>query len=131
MSDPSLPFNKQPFAGSAWATNEDAGIVAADLRRRAEQGLPPPWYQPLPTLEQIRRRAVRKMVRHYRRAASCAFLAVLFVIAAVSLLLSHPVSAVGGFAGGGVLVWLSLWRLHQARRMRRALQETRTGDMSR
>ena len=117
MSDPNLPFNKQPFAGSAWATNEDAGI-ALNLRRRQEQGLPPPWYRP-PTPEQVRRRAVRKMIWHWYRAASYAFLAVLFVIAGISLMRVCPASALAAFAGAGLLVLLSLRRARRARRLRR------------
>jgi hypothetical protein len=122
MSDPNLPFNKQPFAGSAWATNEDAGI-AANLRRRAEQGLPPPWYQP-PAPEQIRKQAARKMNRHYRGAASHAYLAVLFVIAGVSLTASRPASALAAFAISGLFALLSVRRV---RRTLREMQETKTG----
>ena len=91
MSDPNLPFSKQAFAGSAWAANEDAGITA-NLRCRAAQGLTPPWNQP-PTPEQIRKQAARKMVRHYRRAASYAFLAVLFAIAGIILAPGRPANA--------------------------------------
>lgn len=125
MSNPNLPFNQQPFAGSSWATNQDAGI-ALNLRRRQGQGLPPPWYRS-PTPEQVRRRAVRKMIWHWYRAASYAFLAVLFAIAGVSLMPSRLASALAAYAGAALLALLSLRR---ARRARRVLREEVTREAS-
>lgn len=63
---PSWSFDQRPFAGSAWVTNQDAAQILAN--QRMTQRLPPPWYRPA-THEQVRRRAIRKMIRHYLRAA--------------------------------------------------------------
>jgi hypothetical protein len=64
--NPEGNFDQRPFAGSAWVTNQDAAQILAN--QRMTQRLPPPWYRPA-THEQVRRRAIRKMIRHYLRAA--------------------------------------------------------------
>jgi len=49
IPNPNLPFNKQPFAGSSWATNEMAGTVLHS-RDRDEQGrLPLRDFSPSPS----------------------------------------------------------------------------------
>jgi hypothetical protein len=117
MSDP-RPWTKRPYPGVTSLTNEEAPIAAGILRRRLEEGQSPSQYQP-PTPEQLRKQAVRKSAWHYCRAAAYALLAVVFAIAAASLLRGDRESAVVGFALTGVLVLLSLRNLRKARHLRR------------
>jgi hypothetical protein len=102
MSDANRPWTKQPYAGSSSLTNEEEPI-AANLLRRQDGG--------------CRHRGIN--CRHPGSSASrlsgrwhgiiterpaYAFLAVVFAIAAASLLQDDRDSTVVGFAGTGVLV---------------------------
>lgn len=115
MSDPNKPYGYQPYAGSAWATNNDAGIAYNIARRRA-QGLPD--FDPVPaTRSQIVRRAILARVRLSTSSALLAVLSVLFVIAGISVIASRTVSGIVGVAIGAALAIAAVLRGRRARKL--------------
>jgi hypothetical protein len=119
MSGPNRPWTKQPYAGSSSLTNEEESI-AANLLSSQDGG--------------CRHRGIN--CRHPSSSASklsgrwpgiiterpaYAFLAVVFAIAAASLLQDDWDSTVVGFACTGVLVLLSLRSLRKTRRLSREM----------
>lgn len=115
MSDPNKPWGYQPYAGSTWATNNDAGIAYNIARRRA-QGLPDFDATP-PTRGQTTRRAILARVRLTTSSAVAAVLALLFVIAGFSVIASHPLGGIVGIAIGVALLTAAVRRGRRARQL--------------
>jgi hypothetical protein len=115
MSDPNKAYGYQPYAGSTWATNNDAGIAYNIARRRA-LGLPD--FDPVPaTRSQIARRRILARVRLTTSSALVAVLSVLFVIAGLSIITSHTLSGVIGIVMGAALAIFAVRRGRRARKL--------------
>jgi hypothetical protein len=115
VSEANKPYGYQPYAGSTWATNNDAGIAYNIARRRA-QGLPDFDAVP-PTRGQVVRRAVLARMRLTTSSVLAAVLAVLFLIAGFSVIASHTLSGIVGIVIGGALGIFAVRRQRRARRL--------------
>ncbi len=100
----SSAWGDQPFAGSGWASNDDAARAAGMMMR---SGLVPSWMAPL-TPEQAKRAYRRAQARRMYWVICFGFLGIAMAIAALSLLLSHPVNALVGLGVSLLLLGLAV-----------------------
>jgi heme A synthase len=102
----SSAWGDQPFAGSRSVSNNDAAQAAGMMMR---SGLVPSWMAPL-TPEQAKRAYRRDQAHRIFWVLCFGFLGIMMTIAALTLLLSHPVNALVGLGVSLLVLGLAVWQ---------------------